>query len=418
MTLTETAAGTHSTGSDRPSLQERARELAPAIAQRAYETDQQRFVHAETVQAMVDAGLTRALQPAAYGGEEANPADFIRAVIEIGRACTSAAWVLMLTGVHNWEIAHMTDQAQNDVFADDPTTLVSSSYAAHGTAEKVDGGFRLTGRWKSSSGVLHAKWSILGAVAETSAGPRMQNFLVDLKDAQIVDDWFVLGVRGSGSRSVQLDGAFVPNHRILDRDVLLAQLGPGLTRNTAPLYKVPQGYIYSLVAGAPAVGAAWGFYDEFKAQLKKVTRRFDDAALSQERVQLIRLTDARVVLSDQQEAILHLLDDAYERAVLGKEHTPLELGQGIYDAARTAAAALHVAQTLFPSLSAAAVYETNPLQRQYRDLIVARQHFTQNTDFAAATAANLELENPITAAFLLTPERRLDAERIAAEIYR
>lgn len=399
------------------SLRARARELAPRLAERAADNDRNREVDPRSVQELVEAGLVRGLLPKRYGGHEAHPADFVGAVIEISKACTSTGWVLMLLGVHNWEIAHMTEQAQDDVFGADPDTLVSSSYAPHGRAERVEGGYLLDGQWKSSSGVTHARHVILGAQLPDSPTKGMGNFLVDLADCQVIDDWYVLGMRGTASRSVRAERVFVPDHRVLDRDVLLAQLGPGLKVNDSPLYRVPQGFLYNTVAGAPAIGAAWAFYDEFVRQMKKVVRRFDNVALSEERVQLLRLVEARTALVDQEKVVLDLLTTGYDAAREGRVLDDLEIARGIYDMARTTVPCLAVAQALFPSLSAAVVAEANPLQRIYRDLLTARQHFTQNTDFAGATAANLELGNEATAAFMLTPERLALARERAATLY-
>ncbi|MET8214370.1 acyl-CoA dehydrogenase family protein [Streptomyces hirsutus] len=393
----------------RTSLVGRAREIAPVVAKYAADNDAHRVVADEAVQAMVDCGLTRALQPARYGGEEAHPVEFVEAVIEVAKSCTSTGWVLMLLGVHNWEVSHMTEQLQDELFGDDPTTLLSSSYAPHGTATPVEGGYILNGSWKSSSGVTHASWVILGASVEVDGKPLMHNFVVPLAEGRIIDDWFVLGMRGTGSRSVEFDQVFVPAHRALDRQILLAQAGPGLKKNDGPLYRVPQGYLYNLVAGAPALGAGWAFYEEYVDQLKKFTRRFDNAKLSEDRVELLRTNDVRVRLDDQQKVALRILDEGYRLAELGQVPGDLEAARGIYDAARTAEAALYVAQQLMPTMSARVVHELNPLSRLYRDLIVARQHFTQNTDFAAATAANLEMGNPAAATFLLS-----EAERTAA----
>lgn len=401
----------------RPSLVERAREIAPIVAKHAADNDRNRVVAAESVQAMVDCGLTRAFQPAHYGGEEAHPAEFVEAVIEVSKSCTSTGWVLMLLGVHSWEVSHMTEQLQDDLFADDPTTLLSSSYAPHGTATPVDGGYRLTGSWKSSSGVAHARWVILGANLEIDGKTIPHNFVVPLSEAEVIDDWYVLGLRGTGSRSVAVDDVFVPAHRVLDRQVLLAQAGPGLKRNTNPLYRVPQGYIYNLVAGAPALGAGWAFYDEHVAQLKRFTRRFDNQRLAEDRAELLRLTDVRVRISDQQRTVLSVLDSGYRLAERGEVPSDLEAARGIYDMARTAEAALYVAQRLMPSMSASVVHDQNPLSRIYRDLIVARQHFTQNLDFSAATAANLEMGNPAVASFLLTDEDRAAAVERSARLY-
>lgn len=399
------------------SLVERARQIAPIVAEYAVQNDQQRTVAPEAVQAMIDCGLTRALQPARYGGEEAHPADFVEAVIEVSKSCTSTGWVLMLLGVHSWEVSHMTEQLQDELFLDDPTTLLSSSYAPHGKATPVEGGYILDGSWKSSSGITHAQWVILGASVEVDGKPIMHNFVVPLSEAEIIDDWFVLGMRGTGSRSVALKNVFVPAHRVLDRQILLAQAGPGLKQNVNPLYRIPQGYLYNLVAGAPALGAAWAFYDEYVAQLKKFTRRFDNQKLSEDRVELLRMNDVRVRLSDQQETALRWLRKGFEQAENFEIPGDLEAARGIYDMARTAEAALNVPQQLMPSMSASVVHEANPLSRIYRDLIVARQHFTQNTDFAAATAANLEMGNPAAAAFLLSDEDRAGARERSARLY-
>lgn len=415
--MTTLAEAPAATTIDTPSLVQRARRIAPIVAEHAARNDRERVVASESVQAMIDCGLTRALQPARYGGEEAHPADFVEAVIEISKSCTSTGWILMLLGVHSWEVSHMTEQLQDELFADDPTTLLSSSYAPHGTATPVEGGYLLDGSWKSSSGVTHAQWAILGASVEVDGRPVMHNFVAPLSEAEVIDDWHVLGMRGTGSRSVALSGVFVPSHRVLDRQILLAQVGPGLRRNSGPSYRVPQGYLYNLVAGAPAIGAGWAFYTEYVAQLKKFTRRFDNAKLSEDRVELLRMNDVRVRLQDQQDTVLGVLREGFRLAERNEVPDDLTAARGIYDAARTAEAALNVPQQLMPSMSASVVHEQNPLSRIYRDLIVARQHFTQNTDFAAATAANLEMGNPAAAAFLLSDADRAAARDRSARLY-
>ena len=149
---------------DRPTLVERARQLVPGIAARAAETEQMRHVHEDRLQDLMDSGLARALQAKAYGGEEANPADFFHAAAEISKACASTGWIMMLLGVHSWEMAHMSKELNDEIFGVDPEQLISSSYNMQGNkAERVEGGFRLSGTWRSSSGIHHAKWVVVGA---------------------------------------------------------------------------------------------------------------------------------------------------------------------------------------------------------------------------------------------------------------
>ena len=397
------------------SLRERAKKLAPAIAERAAEVDQLRHVHDDSIQELVDAGLTRAMQPRRWGGEEGSPEDFYSAVIEISKACTSTGWVLCILGQHNWEMAHMHPQLQEELYGSDPTTLLSSSYAQQGTAERVPGGYRLNGRWRSSSGIHHAKWSVVGADVVIGEEKIPHNFVVPLTDAEVIDDWYVLGMRGTGSRSIVLDNVFVPDYRAIDREVLLVKAGPGLRLNTGPLYQVPQGVLYSTVAAAPALGAGWAFYEEFKAQASRYKRRVDQAAFSQEKTVLLRIADARAALSDAEIVSTFRQREAYERTVAGDTMSQEDLARSIFDMSRCARAVQYVASLLMPNLTAGVVYDSNPLQRLYRDILVARQHGTQNVDLSGATVAGMELGLPPTSIFLLSAERRAAAEERARQ---
>lgn len=399
------------------SLRERAKRLAPAIAERAADVDKMRHVHDDSIAEMIDAGLTRAMQPARWGGQEGSPEDFYAAVIEISKACTSTGWVLCILGQHNWEMAHMTEELQQEIYGDDPTTLLSSSYAQQGSAERVPGGFRLNGRWRSSSGIHHAKWSVVGADVVDGDQKLPHNFVIPLTDAEVIDDWYTLGLRGTGSRSIVLDDVFVPAHRAIDREVLLAKCAPGLKVNTGPLYRVPQGVLYTTVAAAPALGAGWAFYEEFKNQASRYKRRLDQAAFSQEKTVLLRIADARALLSDAELVSTYRQREAYDRTLANDPMNLEEMAQSIFDMSRCARAAQQVASLLMPNLTAGVVYDSNPLQRLYRDILTARQHGTQNTDLTGVTVAGVEMGLPPTSIFLLSPERLAIAQERAERLY-
>lgn len=401
----------------KPSMRERAALLVPKIAERAQSVDQERLVHEDSIQELVDSGLTRAMQARAYGGEEADPADFISAVIEIGKACASTAWVLCILGMHNWQMAHFEDAVQEEVFGDDPTTLLSSSYSQQGTAERVPGGYKVNGRWRNSSGVMHSKYAIVGIDVEVNGEMRAHDFILDLGKAKVLDDWFVMGLRGTGSRSVVAEDMFVPEHYVVDRDVVFAKLGPGLRKNTASLFQIDQGVLYATVAASPAIGAGWGFYDEFKRQITGYTRRVDKAQLTNENAVLLRMADAAAALRDQESAILRHMEKAMVRAEAREDYTSVELGEAIFDMSRSARSALRMPELLMPILTASVVGEANALQRIYRDLLVARQHGTQNVDLHGAALINLELGNEAASRFILSEERRRKAMERAAELY-
>lgn len=392
---------------DRPTLLERARKLAPAIAARAEQTEQMRHVHDESLHELIDSGLTRALQSTTYGGEEANPADFFEAATEISKACTSTGWILMLLGVHSWEMAHMSPALNDEIFGTDPTALISSSYNMQGNkATRVPGGFRLTGSWKSSSGIHHASWVVVGADVPGEEVPF--NFFLPIQDATVIDDWHTLGLAGTGSRTVTVTDIFIPEHRAIDRGILYSGYGPGLTDNPSPLYRIPHGHIYTTVSAAPALGTGWRFYEEFKTAYTKsatVSR-----TLAGDRLILVRLAEARGALSAAETTTKVRLQEAYDAAVAGTDLTALDVAQGMYDIAQNGKAAMSVANTLFPTLRPNSVYSTNIMQRLYRDLIVARQHGTSNSDAQAEPLAMIDLG--LAGGHILSPA---PAERAAAK---
>src|SRR2546430_8200336 len=128
------------------------RDLLPVLGERAQETEDARDVPAESVKALMETGFFRLLQPAAFGGYEADPVTFLTAVRLIAGACGSTGWVASVVGVHPWQLALFPAQAQADVWAADPETRMSSSYAPTGKAKLVQDGYELNGRWSFSSG--------------------------------------------------------------------------------------------------------------------------------------------------------------------------------------------------------------------------------------------------------------------------
>jgi 3-hydroxy-9,10-secoandrosta-1,3,5(10)-triene-9,17-dione monooxygenase len=130
----------------------RVRDLLPAICERAPRAEQLRRLHDDTLADFQQAGLFRAMQPKRYGGFELDPGVFYQAATEIGAVCGSTGWVFAVIGVHNWHLALFPARAQEDVWGEDDSTQLSTSLAPTGKVERVEGGFRISGRWSFSSG--------------------------------------------------------------------------------------------------------------------------------------------------------------------------------------------------------------------------------------------------------------------------
>jgi 3-hydroxy-9,10-secoandrosta-1,3,5(10)-triene-9,17-dione monooxygenase len=243
---------------DERALLERARALVPRLAERAPACTAARNVPPETIAEYREAGILRILQPRRFGGLQGRFSLFSRIVEELSFGCASSAWVYAVLAEHQWIIAQYPERAQIDVWDDDPLAVASSSLAPRAAATKVAGGWRLSGRYTFSSGCDHAQWAIVGAFLGAAGDPRhIAYLLVPLAETEIVDDWQVLGLAGTGSKSLMVRDAFVPEHRVVMVGDLFAGTPPGAAVHPDyPVVRAPRGFLvsYSLPPVCIALG--------------------------------------------------------------------------------------------------------------------------------------------------------------------
>ena len=236
----------------------RARALIPALAERAPAAAAARRLPSETIAEYHAAGILRILQPKRFGGRQGRFSVFSRIVEELTYGCASSAWVYAVLAEHQWIIAQYPEEAQIDVWGDDPEAVASSSLAPRAPARRVVGGWRLSGRFPFSSGCDYAQWAILGAFLGEIGDPRYIAYLLaPLAEIEIVDDWQVLGLAGTGSKSLVLHDIFIPEHRCVMVSDLFAGTPPGaLVHPEYPVLRAPRGFLvsYSLPPVAIALG--------------------------------------------------------------------------------------------------------------------------------------------------------------------
>jgi alkylation response protein AidB-like acyl-CoA dehydrogenase len=228
-------------------LLERARALIPRLAERAPEAAAARQLPAETIADYHDCGILRILQPKRFGGLQGRFSIFSRIVEELTWGCPSSAWVYAVLAEHQWIIAQYPEEAQIDVWGNDPLAVAASSLAPRAAAKRVPGGWRLSGQYSFSSGCDHAQWAILGAFLGEMGDPaHIAYLLVPLTEVEIVDDWRVLGLRGTGSKSLALHDVFVPEHRSVMVHDLFAGTPPGAkVYPEYPVVRAPRGFLVS-----------------------------------------------------------------------------------------------------------------------------------------------------------------------------
>jgi alkylation response protein AidB-like acyl-CoA dehydrogenase len=236
----------------------RARALIPRLAERASAAAAARQLPAATMAEYRDAGILRILQPKRFGGMQGRFSLFSRIVEELTYGCASSAWVYAVLAEHQWIIAQYPEKAQIDLWGDDPEAVASSSLAPRAVARRVAGGWRLSGRFPFSSGCDYAQWAILGAFLGEMGDPRYIAYLLaPLAEIEIVDDWQVLGLASTGSKSLMLHEVFIPEHRCVMVSDLFAGTPPGaLVHPEYPVLRAPRGFLvsYSLPPVCIALG--------------------------------------------------------------------------------------------------------------------------------------------------------------------
>jgi len=245
-------------------LIERAEALVPVLAERAEETEELRRVPDESVRDLKEAGLIRVATPEMYGGHGVD----IDTLFEIGwrlaQGCGSTGWFYTVTQSHNWAMGMTSDEAQAEYFAS-PDVISSSAFAPTGKSEMIEDGWSISGRWPFSSGVDHADWVSLGAMDTKLKTPAW--LLVPREEITIVDDWFVSGLKGTGSKSVVIeDPLFVPEYRAW-------RPGPphpqARDRHGRSSYGIPSSQVMPFVLAAPLIGIAQGAVTEYTEVTKK-----------------------------------------------------------------------------------------------------------------------------------------------------
>ena len=192
----------------------------------------------------------------------------------ISAACASTGWAVNGAVSNGRSIAHFPIEAQREVWGGDADPFTCACFAPTGTAVPVDGGYVLSGTWSFASGCDHASWVYLGAfitppdakpAPDRGPGQALEGafFLLPIGDCEIVDNWFVCGLAGTGSKDIVVREMFVPAHRVLLFADARAGTAPGAKYHQNPLYRMPLLIHGASMLASTAVGAARGALDTY-----------------------------------------------------------------------------------------------------------------------------------------------------------
>jgi 3-hydroxy-9,10-secoandrosta-1,3,5(10)-triene-9,17-dione monooxygenase len=365
----------------------RARELVPVLRERADGAEAARQMQKETLDDLHRTGLLRFHQPRRWGGMEIEFVALFDIPAEIARGCASTGWNVANLGVHHWMLALYDERAQDEVWGTNPDVVIPSGIAyPQGRGRRVDGGFVISGHWNFSSGVDHGDWNMLAVMVRD--GDRVVDHcmcLVPRGDYEIVDDWHVLGMRSTGSKSVRATDVFVPEHRALS--MYLARGGkefPGARVNPNPLYQVPLSALGSHCLAGSGVGNAQAALELTIEAIRERSTNY--TAMRMRDFQAVQLRVARAgAMVDA--ARLGIRSDCLEAERIAREGRAPTLEEKLRFKRNVAYAmerCTEAVDTLHALAGANGIYDRYPIQRLFRDQHALAAHIGFSWDAQAA----------------------------------
>jgi alkylation response protein AidB-like acyl-CoA dehydrogenase len=349
--------------------QERAKGLLPLVREHAEESESQRHLKSEVAQAFAEAGLFRIAAPLDYFGSEEDPVTQIETIETVAYADGSAAWNLMI-GIETFGLIAPGFTHCKELIADE-SVIMCSSTAAAGRADKVKGGYRVTGRWAFCSGCHNS--DLFGATVHIwEDGERKegihQYLVVSKPDFEILDTWFTSGLCGSGSHDVVLNDVFVSEER------LVAPLGK--VQHGSALLRMPFRTRLTYNKVAIAFGLARAALDDFVNLAEGKIPRFTSKTLRDRSWAQRAIAEAEVRVRSARALVMELVGSVWEKSVKGEALSNRDAAMfqlACSDAVRVCIGAV---RQLVEAAGTTANQKGHPLERIARDIQVIGQHQT------------------------------------------
>ncbi|MEW2060269.1 MULTISPECIES: acyl-CoA dehydrogenase family protein [unclassified Streptomyces] len=354
-----------------------ARELVPLLARNAEQGERDRRLTDESVKSLTAGGMFRLSVPKRYGGHEVSLRTLVDVSATLAEGDGSASWVVAVGSSLAWVTSLFPEQAQDEVFGADPDTRISGVLTPSATAERADGGYRVSGRWHYASGSWHAGWSVIGFPVPDSTGQIVDQgiALVPATDYTVEDTWFVAGMRATGSNCLVARDVFVPDHRVVSVPKAMAGDYP-VQRSGGPH---PRSAFVQFLTAAPLVATQLGLgraaleQVRSKSAEKAVTFTYFEKQRDSTAFQL-RFAEAAQKIGTAHLHVHRATADVDGAARRGEALDPL---QRIHARADLSGAVGHVTEAidiLLTAHGAASFADTNPLQRIWRDSAVSARH--------------------------------------------
>ncbi len=374
-----------------------AGKIVEALKETEAELEATRILSARAVELLHQAGLTRIMSPAAYGGYQLPVRALVEAERVVAQGSTSASWVLMVCAAHTFIAGRMPRRGQDEIFAADPGMLIPGVPSLRGTCQRSPGGYILNGRWPYASGADHGDWVLVGCRGiRNEAGDSCPSLIVVMpkRDVVIDDTWFTLGMRGTGSKDVVLDKVFIPEHYAVP--MIEAQLGtvPGVD---IPLYRLPIRPALATMLLGTIVGMAERGLQLFVGQTRTRRDVYTGAMKVDSPGMHRRVAEASAEIACAW-ALTQQNCDLLEQAMRHDPPMPTATrAQVRWNAAYATELCRRASNRLFEGAGAGAAHDSHVMQIFFRDMNTATHHamldFDSNVEIQGKSLLGVELND-------------------------
>lgn len=364
---------------ERPShrqLVERARALQPLLREHAAEGEMLRRLPDTVSDALAAAGMFRLFTPIRFGGYCADLGTVLEVTETLGEADGSAAWLVAIGSTASRMVGDLcVPQVQEEIFGANPDARLAGS-ATRGSAQQVDGGLRVSGRWPYASGSYHADWVSLAATVDGSAAPGEAVFcVIPRTQLQLEKSWYTVGMRATGSDTWVADDVFVPDYRTIPSIAITERTSR--VAGEEPMYRLPFAPVATLLLVGPVLGLGRAALDLVvdKAPAKALHDTFITQQSESVGVQ-IQIAEAALSLHT---ARLHAYDIAATLDTAATDSQELTYAVRAEFRARAGYVAqqvLNAVSSLLNVHGAGSFAESSRMQQYWRDASIAARHAT------------------------------------------
>jgi len=365
--------------------------IGPLLREHAGQADRDARLPAASMQALRDSGFFRLYVPRSLEGAEVDPLSYAKAQEALARHDAAAAWALQAAGSSAWWCSRLPDETVDEIYGRGPDQLLAVSFPVPMDATREKDGFRLSGRRSFASNVSDASWVWVTAVCPddtVDGAPVTRAAFLPASDVTIVRCWDPVGMRGTDSNDVELQGTYVPERRTFRIGI---DHTPG-SRYGGPLYHGAAMLLVASYIPSVALGIARDAIEEVIA-LAEAKTPFSSATTLRDRGAVqAKLGRAEGLLRSARAYLHDRIADAWRRTVDGDD-LPLddraELLLASVQAIDASAAAVEAA---FSVAGTTAIHRGSRLERHLRDISVLRQQgFVSESRFQTFAQVRLGL---------------------------